>query len=200
MTVKELILALFSAGCIKFGEFKLKSGIMSPICIDLRILVSFPELLAEVGRHLGNRANELGAARLAGIPFAGLPLAVVASQASGIPMIYPRPPKAHGTGVSIEGLYEQGDFVVEIDDVITDGASKIESARPLLAAGLFVPIVLVVIDREQGGKEILSRNGFELHSITTITHVTDVLYNASAIDKAMVNRVTDFLTNNQLAK
>ena len=98
--------SIFAAGCVKFGGFKLKSGIMSPVYCDLRMLVSAPAVLAEIGQALGEKAKEIGCDRIAGIPYGGVPIAVAASIASGIPMIYPRKEvKDHGTKQAIEGIH-----------------------------------------------------------------------------------------------
>src|SRR3989304_2940476 len=97
---------IFDAGCIKFGEFKLKSGILSPVYCDFRGLVAKPDLLKQIGQALAGRAREIGCDRIAGIPYAGLPLGVAASIAGDIPMIYPRKEvKDYGTRKLIEGEY-----------------------------------------------------------------------------------------------
>ena len=99
---------IFEAGCIKFGEFKLKSGILSPVYVDFRGLISNPPLLKEIGQALADKAKQIGCDRIAGIPYAGLPLGVAASLAGGIPMIYPRKEaKEYGTGKLIEGVYSR---------------------------------------------------------------------------------------------
>ncbi len=58
--MNDLYNRIFDAGCIKFGEFKLKSGIMSPVYCDFRGLVSKPRLLEEIGQALGERAKQIG--------------------------------------------------------------------------------------------------------------------------------------------
>ena len=85
-----LIRRLFEIGAIRLGEFTLKSGIHSPFYIDLRVVISFPDVLAEIGRLMALEAARCGADRIAGIPYAGLPLAVAASLAGRLPLIYPR--------------------------------------------------------------------------------------------------------------
>lgn len=191
---------IFSAGCIKFGEFKLKSGIMSPVYCDFRGLVSNPALLREIGQALGERAKQIGCDRLAGIPYAGLPLGVAASLASGIPMIYPRKEaKDYGTKKLIEGAYNEGDRVLVIDDIITDGASKIEAIAPLKEAGLVVTDVLIILDREQGGDKILAKAGYTLHSLGKLSEVLDALVAAGKVEAEMRARVAEFIAANQFA-
>ena len=191
---------IFSAGCIKFGEFKLKSGIMSPVYCDFRGLVSNPALLREIGQALGERAKQIGCDRLAGIPYAGLPLGVAASLASNIPMIYPRKEaKDYGTKKLIEGAYNEGDRVLVIDDIITDGASKIEAIAPLKEAGLVVTDVLIILDREQGGDKILAKAGYTLHSLGKLSEVLDALVAAGKVEAEMRARVAEFIAANQFA-
>jgi uridine monophosphate synthetase len=196
----ELYNAIFSAGCIKFGEFKLKSGIMSPVYCDFRGLVSKPELLREIGQALGERAKQIGCDRVAGIPYAGLPLGVAASLASNIPMIYPRKEaKDYGTKKLIEGAYSEGEKVLVIDDIITDGASKIEAIAPLKDAGLVVEDVLIILDREQGGDKILAKAGYTLHSLGKLSEVLDALVAAGKVGAGMRERVAEFIAANQFA-
>ena len=189
---------IFDAGCIKFGEFKLKSGIMSPIYCDFRGLISKPVLLAEIGQALADKAKQIGCDRVAGIPYAGLPRGVAASLAGDIPMIYPRKEvKEYGTGKLIEGEYNPGDKVLVVDDIITDGASKIEAIKPLKEAGLNVTDVLIILDREQGGDKILAKAGYKLHSLGKLSEVLDALVEAGKVDIEMRAKVAEFIAANQ---
>lgn len=198
--MNELYNRIFDAGCIKFGEFKLKSGIMSPVYVDFRGLVSKPELLKKIGQALASKACEIGCDRLAGIPYAGLPLGVAASLASEIPMIYPRKEvKDYGTRKLIEGEFSQGDRVLVVDDIITDGASKIEAIEPLKEAGLVVEDVLVILDREQGGDRILAKAGYTLHSLGKLSEVLDALVAAGKVEAKMRAKVAEFIEANQFA-
>ncbi len=198
--MNSLYSKLFDAGCIKFGEFKLKSGILSPVYVDFRGLISKPELLREVGNALAEKAQQIGCDRLAGIPYAGLPLGVAASMASNIPMIYPRKEtKDYGTKKLIEGAYSEGEKVLVIDDIITDGASKIEAIKPLEEAGLVVKDVLIILDREQGGDKILAKAGYTLHSLGKLSVVLDALVAAGKVDSDMRAKVAEFIKANQFA-
>jgi len=191
---------IFDAGCIKFGEFRLKSGILSPVYVDFRGLVSKPALLREIGGALADRARQIGCERIAGIPYAGVPLGVAAALAGDIPMVYPRKEaKQYGTGKLIEGEFQPGDRVLVIDDVITDGASKLEAIEPLREAGLVVTDVLVILDREQGGTRLLERAGCKLHSLGKLSEVLDALVSAGKVEAEMRERVGEFIAANQFA-
>ncbi|MGQ9456270.1 MAG: orotate phosphoribosyltransferase [Armatimonadota bacterium] len=196
----DLYKRIFEAGCIKFGEFKLKSGIISPVYVDFRVLISKPDLLRDIGWALANRAKQIGCDRIAGIPYAGIPLAVATSLASSIPAIYVRKEaKHHGTGKLIEGEFKAGERVLVIDDVVTDGASKIETIELLREAGLVVTDVLVVLDREQGGARILERAGYRLHALCTLSRAISLLVEAGLIGQEVLKSVEDFLAANQFS-
>lgn len=196
--ITEIYNLIFEAGCLKFGEFKLKSGIISPIYVDLRLLVSHPKTLAKIGETFAEKCKEIGCDRIAGIPYAGVPLGVAASIAGNIPMIYPRKEvKAYGTGKTIEGAFNAGEKVIVIDDLITDGASKIEAIAPLKDAGLKVTDVLVILDREQGGKQLLADAGYQLHSLGTLSEIMEVLVFSRKIEKSVQVKVAEFISEHQ---
>jgi uridine monophosphate synthetase len=185
---------LLEAGCIKFGEIKLKSGMISPIYIDLRLLVSFPKLLERVGRAYLSILEGLSFERLAGLPYAALPIATVISLMGEWPLIYPRKEaKTYGTKAEIEGVFEEGDRVVVIDDLATTGESKFESIEKLTSAGMTVKDIVVLIDRQSGAGEALSNSGYTLHAVTTLTGLLDYYEESKKVEMEKILSVREFL-------
>lgn len=196
MNHEALSLALYDAGCVQFGEFKLKSGLLSPIYIDLRLLVTTPSLLAQVAQAMAGliRERELAFDRLAAIPYAALPIGVALSLELNRPLIYPRKEtKDYGTGRVIEGRFRPGEKALLVDDVITKGHAKIEALAPLLEAGLVVDDILVVIDREQGGAEELAARGYRLHSVLRLSALLDTLASAGRLSHAQAQEVMQWI-------
>jgi uridine monophosphate synthetase len=190
----QLIDDLYQIHSLKFGEFKLKSGALSPFYVDLRGIISHPAVLRAVAERILDALRPLAFQRVAGIPYAGLPIATAVSLAGDIPLIYARKEaKEYGTRRVVEGKFEAGDVVALIDDVITDGASKFEAAAPLEAAGLTVRDFVILLDREQGGAERLKERGYTLHSALKITDVLAYLHEKGHLDPALHQRCLEFI-------
>ncbi len=190
----QLALHLFDAGCVQFGTFTLKSGLTSPIYIDLRLLASHPSLLQEVARSMAALARDLTFDRIAAVPYAGLPIGTALALELDRPLIYPRREvKEHGTRRPIEGTFAPGETVLLVDDLITRGDSKLEAIGPLQEAGLVVRDVLVLIDREQGGAEDLARHGVRLHAVLPLTRMLSILRDAGRISEEKYREVVEYL-------
>ncbi len=188
---------LLAAGCIKFGEFTLKSGLKSPLYIDLRQLVSSPRLLAQVAEAYLPVLGTLKFARLAGLPYAALPIATAISLRGDYPMIYPRKEaKTYGTKAEIEGEYHAGETVVVIDDLATTGGSKFEAIEKLINAELVVRDVVVLIDRQSGAKEALAEAGYNLHALLTITELLDYWERTGKVENDKIEATRVFLKSN----
>ena len=123
---RELSELLHRIGVVRFGEFTLKDGRRSPFYLDMRVLVSHPSALARVARAMLQRAEGLRYDRIAGLPYAGLPIAVAMSLIGERPMIYARKEaKQYGTKKLIEGEYRAGERALMVDDVVTSGGAKL---------------------------------------------------------------------------
>jgi len=186
--------SLLEAGCIKFGEFTLKSGLISPIYIDLRRIISHPKLLELVGTAYLAILRELQFDRLAGLPYAAIPIATAICLAGGYPMIYPRKEiKEYGTKAEIEGEFNAGETVVVIDDLATTGGSKFEAIEKLRAVRLKIRDVVVLVDRQSGAKEALEEAGFRLHAVLSISELLDHYEKTMKVDPSLLEITRLFL-------
>ena len=172
----ELTRGLWQTGAIKFGNFTLKSGVQSPFYINLRFLITIPSILRFTAHSMCEVTKGLKFDRVAGIPYAGLPPAVLISQELDIPLIYPRQEiKKHGDIRTIEGTYSPGEVVLVVDDLVTNGQTKLEAIQPLTDAGLMVKDIVVLIDREQGGVTLMAEKGYAVRSVISISNLLSSL-------------------------
>lgn len=194
---RELALLLYKIGGIKFGQFTFKSGIVSPMYLDNRILVSHPKALTFVAKQYAKILNGLKFDRLAAIPYAAMPIVGAISLEMNRPWVYARREiKDYGTKKAVEGEFKKGETAILIDDLITKGDSKIEFLRPFTTAGLKVRDIVVLFDYQKGGNESLHNEGYNLHAAMTVAELIDNLYKAKKLNKEMYDKVRRFLVEN----
>lgn len=185
---------LLSAGCIKFGEFTLKSGLRSPIYIDLRRIITYPKLLQQIAESYLPVLRPLSFDRIAGLPYAAIPIATAISLQGNYPMIYPRKEvKTYGTKAEIEGDFHAGETALVIDDLATTGGSKFEAIEKLTAVGLKVKDIVVLVDRQSGAKESLEQAGYSMHAVLTITQLLDYWEETGKVEKDKIEETRKFL-------
>jgi uridine monophosphate synthetase len=193
--LESLVLTLNDIGAVRIGRFKLHSGLMSPSYIDLRLLASCPNALREAAAAYRDRLKTLTFDRIAATPLAGLPIGTAICLDMNLPLIYPRKTvKGYGTGKQIEGQWEIGQTVVVVDDLITSGDSLLKGITFLKAAGLRVNEAVVLIDREQGGREALEEQGYRLHSLMTIGQLLAIMESRERITSHQRARILQGLS------
>ncbi len=198
-TKKQFFLECYKLGIIKFGQFTLKSGIESPFYVDLRPLASDPKIL----KHLANYLLEMlpldNFDLICGVPYAALPMATAMSLESYIPLIIKRKEaKEYGTKKIIEGIYKKGQNCLLVEDVITSGKSLLETIPEIENEGITVSDIVVVLDRQQGGKEILEEKGYRVHTLFNITEVCQMLSEEKFLMDDEIQRIQEFLKGNKI--
>lgn len=193
--------ALLEIGAMKFGAFRLKlhgtnpDAPLSPFYIDLRILRSFPGAKAKATDAYIESLKALEFDVLADVPTAATPLVSSISDRLKIPQITPRMDKKnHGTGARIDGVFEEGQVAVLVDDLVTGADSKMEAVDVLRAGGLEVRDVVVLVDREQGGREQLAEAGLKLHSVLGIHDLLKYYAETGKISQKKYQQILDYLS------
>lgn len=198
--IKSIILDLHAIQAIKFGSFTLKSGITSPIYFDLRLIISYPSLLKKISKELEKLMEPLSFDLICGVPYTALPIATALSLDLNVPMLMRRKEvKDYGTKKSIEGAYQKGQSCLIVEDVITSGASILETVVPLEQEGLVIEDVVVVLNREQGGVERVKEKGIFVHPLIGIHDLLKVLFLDKKISESTFREVNEFLSG-QVAK
>lgn len=188
----DLILQLYDLGCIMFGNFVQASGATFPYYVDLRKIISNPQVFSTILGAYADILNTLQFDRIAGIPYGSLPTATGLALRLNYPMIFPRKEvKAHGTRKVIEGNFQPGETIVVVDDILISGKSAIEGAEKIESVGLNVRDIVVFMDHEQGVKDRLKEKGYRAHAVLTISEITKTLYEAGRIDEEQFKVLAD---------
>ncbi|GBO54633.1 orotidine 5'-phosphate decarboxylase / Orotate phosphoribosyltransferase [Pseudanabaena sp. lw0831] len=178
----NLILQLFDIGCITFEETVQASGQIFPYYIDLRRIISNPQVFDAVIGTYAEILQNLKFDRIAGIPYGSLPTASGLALRLNFPLIFPRKEvKAYGARRLIEGNYEAGETIVVVDDILISGKSAIEGAQKIESCGLKVRDIVVFIDHESGVCDRLQESGYSPHSVLKISEINETLYQSGRI-------------------
>ena len=166
----EMANILFKIDAIKFGVFKLSSGKASPYYIDLRVIPSFPDAFREIcdfyAEYITSEIGVKNFDRMAGVPLTGIIFASQVAYNLKKPFIYVRKGvRMHGRERRVEGVLASGERVLLIDDLVTTGLTLKKAAEAVKAEGGVVTDAVVFLDREEGGKQLLEKNGIKLHTL-----------------------------------
>jgi orotate phosphoribosyltransferase len=191
----EMAKILTNIDAVKFGLFKLANRKVSPYYIDLRIVPSFPDAFRDIcDLYAQTITKQIGLKnfdRVAGIPIAGIPFATQIAYNLKKPLLYVRKGiKLHGRERRVEGILVSGDKVLLIDDLVTTGISLKEAAEAVRAEGGVATDAVAFIDREEGGKELLEKNGIKLHPLLKISEIAKTLYEMGTLDEESYKTIT----------
>ena len=187
--------ALYRSGCLKFGSFKIKSGALSPYYIDLSCLLSAPEDLSAVAEIAANVIEQVTGSgkitKLASIALKGALILPIIGYKMGLPCVVVRKKeKAYGVTDRVTGAdVRRGDNILFFDDVISEGLSKLEGIKPLEARGAYINHLLVVVDREQGGRKKLEKLGYRVHALAKTSEMVKSLCQLGAISEEQADAV-----------
>ncbi|MCW4046239.1 MAG: phosphoribosyltransferase family protein [Candidatus Bathyarchaeota archaeon] len=198
-SVEKVADALYGSGCLKFGSFKIKSGAQSPYYIDLAGLLSEPKALCSVAETAADAIKQIRVSeridKLASIELKGaLILPSIACKVDLPCVVVRKEAKAYGVTGRIAGAeIAEGDNLLFFDDVISEGLSKVEGIKPLQELGAEVRHLMVVVDREQGGREKLEKLGYKVHALARISDVVKALHEAQKISEEQANAVLNYI-------
>lgn len=199
--VSNFVLELYNIGALKFGDFKMKVGINSPVYFDCRVIVSFPKLMDQLSRLMVEFSEQRNIVcdRYCGVPYTALPIATLMAVQADKPMLMRRKEvKKYGTRKLVEGYFNTGENVLIIEDVVTSGSSILETYSDLIESGLKVTDAIVVLDRQQGGANNLKKNGINIHPLVTLSKIMDILHAAGKVDLDTVKAVNNYTSATQI--
>lgn len=200
MNNSELLLQLYDIQAIQFGSFTLRSGIVSPFYLDFRKVVSYPALLKALCEKLWDLTADKSFDSLCGVPYAAAAFASGMAILHETPMLVKRKKrKKHGTGNLLEGYYKKGDTCLVIEDIVTSGISLLDTLEELEKEGLAVRDVAVIVDRQQGGTDLLKEKGYHVHTLFTVQELLDILIKAGKIDQTAYQNTQQFIAQHYIS-
>jgi orotate phosphoribosyltransferase len=164
------------------GDFVLRSGRRSSYYLDKYRFETLPDLLGPLGGAIADAVHEVEpeADRLAAPELGAVALGVSASLASGLPfLIVRKEAKSYGTGKRLEGVFDEGETVCLVEDVVTSGGAAAQAVEALRAAGLEVRHAVCVVDREEGGTDALARLSVRLERLFRVSDLAEGVKNAA---------------------
>jgi len=192
MPTDDLVAALRAADAVKYGEFELSHGGTSEYYVDKYRFETDPDCLAAIAEAFAERLDgrettesssaahqdaprsEEADTKLAGVALGGVPLAAATATEAGVPYVIARKQaKEYGTANRIEGQLDDGEEVVVVEDIVTTGQSAVDAVEALRDAGATVNRALIVVDREEGGRELLAEHGVEMDALATASDLLD---------------------------
>jgi orotate phosphoribosyltransferase len=179
---------LFKINAVKFGVFKLSSGKASPYYVDMRVIPSFPDAFREICdfyvENINGKIDTKNFSRIAGVPVTGMIFASQVAYNLKKPFLYVRKGvRLNGRQRRVEGVLASGDKVLLVDDLMTTGLTLQKAAESVKAEGGIITDAMVFLDREEGGRQLLEKNGIKLHSLMKISEIAKTLYELGAIEQ-----------------
>ncbi|XP_013143329.1 PREDICTED: uridine 5'-monophosphate synthase isoform X1 [Papilio polytes] len=195
--LEELAINLFKIDAVKFGEFTTKSGMKTPVYFDLRVIVSYPAIMESISNLLySSSLISLEYDHLCGVPYTALPIATLLSVKANKSMLMRRKEaKSYGTKKLIEGHFSKNQKCCIVEDVVTSGSSVLETVNDLRKEGLVVEEAVIILDREQGGKQNLEKNKVKIMSLLTMSELIKILVDNNCITKEIGVEVTNYLNS-----
>ncbi|WP_054848806.1 orotate phosphoribosyltransferase [Vulcanisaeta sp. JCM 14467] len=199
MLSDDLVIDLYRIGAIRFGRFKLTSGLESPFYIDLRLAITHPGIYKRLVKSMAELLSNFAVDVIAGIETASIPWASMVAYELNKGIIYVRKEtKEHGTAKLIEGDLRQGMKVAVIDDVVTTGGSIIRAIRAIRSYGGDVVLAAVFIDREQGGLDAIRSEGVNAVALMRITEIINTLTRNGLISDELRNSIINYLVSTRV--
>lgn len=199
MQMNDLALSLYRIGAIQFGDFTLKSGQSSQLYLNLRKIIAYPSLLKQIAEAMWRVCEPHHFELVCGVPYTALPIATCLSLEHNLPMVMRRKEvKDYGTKQRIEGVFKHGDRALVIEDVITSGASLLETTTDLISENIQVTDVVALIDREQGGVDTL-KSHYRVHTVLTLSNLLNSLLASNDVTNQDKQHIHTFLNQRALA-